>query len=84
MCLTVSMLALLIRALPCLHSFLASLQSPQSDWPDIYYALVHYNELANFSIKKENVFNWLRQTGGCRDKVLTSGRSDIQVLESDD
>ena len=35
-------------------------------WPDIYYALVHYNELANFSIKKENVFNWLRQTGGAK------------------
>ena len=38
---------------------------------DIYYALAHYNELANFSIKKENAFNWVRQTerGGETDRT---------------
>ena len=53
MCLTATMLALLIRALPSLTGL-----------TDMYYALAHYNELANFSIKKEKVFNWVRQTGG--------------------
>ena len=57
MCLTVSMLALLIRALPSLTGL-----------TDTYYALLHYNELANFSIKKENAFNWVRQTERERER----------------